>query len=107
MSILERTKGDFSTTQKFNLDISWKKIKFLGFCAVVGTRGHLSIDVPIGNYYYRIDIDEARVISFLGVQTRFRNPHLEACRHTKNLNSKFKLGVSCQSLYASPSSGDA
>ena len=43
------------------------------------------------------------VISFLGVrtdgrtdrrtdgQTRFWNPHMETCRHTKNFNSKLKI----------------
>ena len=35
------------------------------------------------NYYSRTDIDEAKVISFLGVrtdgQTRFWNPHMEKC----------------------------
>ena len=46
---------------------------------------------------------EAMMISFLGVrtdrrtdgrtdrQTRFWNPHLETCRHTKNFNSKLKI----------------
>ena len=37
-------------------------------------------------------IDEARVISFLGVrtdrQTRFWNPHMETCRHKKNFQLK-------------------
>ena len=37
------------------------------------------------------------MISFLGVrtdrQTRFWNPHMETCRHTKNFNSKLELAV--------------
>ena len=51
------------------------------------------------NYECRTDIDEAMVISFLGVQTdgqtdgqtRFWNPDMETCRHTKNFNSKLKI----------------
>ena len=35
------------------------------------------------------------MISILGVrtdrQTRFWNPHMETCRHTKNFNSKLKI----------------
>ena len=49
------------------------------------------------NYYCRTDIDEARAISFLGVRTdrhtRFWNPHLETCRHTKIFSSKLKLKI--------------
>ena len=38
-------------------------------------------------------------------RTRFWNPHMETCRHTKNFNSK--LVVSCRSLYASPEDWNA
>ena len=62
------------------------------------TREDLSIDVSITNVDL-IATDEAMVISFFGVraerrtdrQTRFWNPHMETCRHTKNFNSKLKI----------------
>ena len=63
------------------------------------------------HYYCKTDIDEARVISFLGVRT-------DSQTNSKNFNSKkkktqkistqiSKLRVSCRSLYASPDDGDA
>ena len=46
------------------------------------------------------DIDEAMVISFIGVrtdrQTGFWNPHMETCRHTKISTQSSNLGVSCR-----------
>ena len=71
--------------------------KFLGFpwCS---TREDLSIDVSITNVgliltklgwflfsgYEQMDRRTDR-------QTRFWNPHMETCRHTKNFNSKLKI----------------
>ena len=40
-------------------------------------------------------------------QTRFWNPHMETCRHTKISTQSSKLVVSRRSLYASPEYGDA
>ena len=53
---------------QFQTFLKNKKIKFLGIHDIASTHEDLSIDVPIncGN-----DIDEARVISFLGVETKF------------------------------------
>ena len=77
-----------------------KKNQVLGL-PCCSTREDLFIDVSITN------IDEDRVISFLGVRTDRLGFGIliimKTCRHTKNFNSK--LGVSCQSLYASRMTG--
>ena len=88
----------FGTSQNSILTFFGKKIEFLGFHAVALLK-NLAIDVSTSNYYCRTDNGEARVTSFLEVQTdrrtdrqtRFRNPHLETCRHTKTFNSKLKI----------------
>ena len=56
------------------------------------------------------DLDEARVISFLGVRTDRQNFRIIIWKHVdtqKNPVQNSKLEVSCRSLYASPEEGDA
>ena len=79
------------------------------------TREDLSIDVSITNAC-RTDIDEARVISFLGVRTDEQTDR-QTDRHgfgiliwkhvgTQKMSTQnSKLVVSCRSLYASPEVG--
>ena len=60
--------------------------------------------------YCRTDIDEAKVISVLGVRTDMilESSYGNMSAHKKfKLKAKIKLVVSCQSLYASPEDGDA
>ena len=82
----------FVKSQNSNFELFWKKNQIFGFpCR--STREDLSIDVSIANVGL-ILTKLYKVISFLGVrtdrQTWFRNPHMEACRHTKNFNSNLK-----------------
>ena len=90
-----------------------KKNQIFGFpwCS---TREDLSIDVSITNV--GLILTKLWWLSSLGVrtdgqtdrQTRFWNPHMETCRHTKNFSTQSsKLVVSRRSLYASPEVGDA
>ena len=92
----------FSTSQKFkskfNFDLFWKEIKFLGLYAVeeyaVLQSEDLSIDVSITNV--GLILTKQRWFLFSGYgqtnrQTRFWNPHMETCRYTKNLNWKLKI----------------
>ena len=71
-----------------------KKNQIFGFpwCS---TREDLSIDVSITNVGLILTKLGWFLSSFLGVQTdrqtRFWNPHMETCRHTKNFNSKLKI----------------
>ena len=93
---------------KFNFELFEKKNLIFGFpwCS---TREDLSIDVSITNVGL-ILTKLYSVISFLGVrtdertdrQTRFWNPHMETCWHTKNSTQSSKWGVSCRSLYTYP-----
>ena len=56
------------------------------------------------------DIDEARVISFLGVRTDTHDFGILIWKHvgTQKISTQSsKLVVSCRSLYASPDDGDA
>ena len=79
---------------KFNFDLIWKENQIFRF-SCCSTREDLSIYVSIITTVRLIAIDEARVISFLGVQTdnqrRFQNPDMETCRHTKNISTKLKI----------------
>ena len=61
-------------------------------------------------YYCKTDIDEARVISFLGVRTDRHGFGILTWKHvgTQKISTQSsKLVVSCRSLYASPEDGDA
>ena len=61
-------------------------------------------------YWCSTDIDEARVISFLGVRTDRHVFWILKWKHvgTQKISTQStKLGVSCRSLYASPEDGDA
>ena len=81
---------------KFNFDLFKKKIKFWRFHAVVLVKTFLL------NYYCRTDIDEVRVISFLGVRTDGQTDRhdfgIPIWRHvgTQKISTQSsKLGVSC------------
>ena len=70
----------------FNLDLFEKKI--YGFHAVVLVKTFLFIYHSLLQVrYWRIEGDF--FCQSTGRQTRFRNPHMETCRHTKNFSSKF------------------
>ena len=80
----------------------WKEIQIFGLLSC-STLKDLSIDVSITTVGLILTKPGWFLYSGYGQvdrQTRFWNPHMETCRHTKNINSK--LGVSCRSLYASP-----
>ena len=64
-------------------------LNFFGFpwCS---TRENLSIDVSITNVGLILTKLRWFLFSRCG-QTRFWNPHMETCRHTKNFNSKLKI----------------
>ena len=95
----------FVKSQNSNFELFWKKIQILGFpwCS---TREDLSIDVSITNVgliltklggflfsgYGQMDRQtDRRTDRRTDRQTRFWNPHMETCRHTKNFNSKLKI----------------
>ena len=85
----------------------FNKIKFLGFHAVgTSTREDSRPFHSCINYYCRTDIDEDRVISFLGLWTdrltQFRNPHLQFQLEDQN----WEL-ASYRSQYASQDDRDA
>ena len=93
----------FSTSQNLNFEPFFFKNQIFGF-PCCSTREDVSIDWSITNV--RLILTKLWWFLFSGYgqmetdrQTRFWNPHMEACRHTKNLNSK--LVVSFWSLYAS------
>ena len=86
---------------KLNFKLYWKKFGF-PFCGSYSWRPfHWCI-----NYYYRTDIDEAMVISFLGVRTdtvlESSHGNMSNCWHKKISTQNSKLVVSCWSLYAPP-----
>ena len=91
----------FVKSQISNFELFWKKNQIFGFpwCS---TREDLSIDVSITNV--GLILTKLRGFLFSGGgqtdgrtdgrtdrQTRFWNPHMETCRHTKNFNSKLKI----------------
>ena len=88
----------FVESQNSNFELFWKKKnQILGFpwCS---TREDLSIDVSITNI--GLTLTKLWWFLFSGYgqmdrrtdrQTRFWNPHMETCRHTKNFNSKLKI----------------
>ena len=91
----------FVKSQNSNFELFWKKNQIFGFpwCS---TREDLPIDVSITNVgliltklwwflfsgYGQMD---RRTDGRTDRQTRFWNPHMETCRHTKNFNSKLKI----------------
>ena len=66
----------YFSTSKFNLNFLWKKWKFL-----------------VSMLFYLVFIKYLVCPSVRGTdrQTRFWNPDMETCRHTKNFISKFKI----------------
>ena len=87
----------FVKSQNSNFELFWK-INQIFWIPCCSTREDLSIDVSITNVgliltklwwflfsgYGQMDRQTDR-------QTRFWNPHMETCRHTKNFNSKLKI----------------
>ena len=95
----------FVKSQNSNFELFWKKIQIFGFpwCS---TREDLSIYVSITNvgliltklWWYLFSgcgqadrQTDGRTDRRTDRQTRFWNPHMETCRHTKNFNSKLKI----------------
>ena len=87
----------FSTSQNSNFELFEKINQIFGF-PCCSTREDLSIDVSITNV--GLILTKLWWFLFLGYgqmdrqtdrQTRFWNPHMETCRHTKNFNSKLKI----------------
>ena len=86
----------FVKSQNSNFELFWKN-QIFGFpwCS---TREDLSIDVSITNVGLILTKLWWYLFSGCGQtdrqtdrQTRFWNPHMETCRHTKNYNSKLKI----------------
>ena len=107
-----RSYCEFQHKSKFNFDLFWKEIQIFGFTCW-STREDLSIDASITNMGL-ILIDEARVISFLGVRADGRiyihDFGILIWKHvgTQKISSQSsKLRVSCRSLYASPDDRNA
>ena len=99
----------FARSQNSNFELFWKKIQIFGL-PLCSTRENLSIDASITNV--GLILTKLRGFLFSGCgqtdgrtdgqtdgrtdgqtdrQTRFWNPHMETCRHTKNFNSKLKI----------------
>ena len=91
----------FIKSQISNFELFWKNIQIFGF-PLCSTRENLSIDASITNV--GLILTKLRGFLFSGCgqtdertdgrtdrQTRFWNPHMETCRHTKNFNSKLKI----------------
>ena len=53
------------------------------------------------------DIDEAMVISFLGVRTDRQGFGILTWKHVGTQTQSSKLVISCRSLFTSPEDGDA
>ena len=100
-ALRQKSKFEFRTFLKK------KKNLIFGF-PCCSTREDLSIDVLITNC--RTDIDEERMISFLGVRTDRHGFGILIWKHvgTQKISAQSsKLVVSRRSLYASPEVGDA
>ena len=87
----------FVESQNLNFELFWKKNQIFGFPSC-STREDLSIDVSITNVGLTLTKLGGFLYSGYGQmdrqtdrQTRFWNPHMETCRHTKNFNSKLKI----------------
>ena len=90
----------FVKSQNSNFELFWKKNQIFGFpwCS---TREDFSIDVSITNvgliltklwwYLFSGVRTDGQTDGQTDRQTRFWNPHMETCRHTKNFNSKLKI----------------
>ena len=91
----------FTKSQISNFELFWKKIQIFGF-PLCSSRENLSIDASITNVGLILTKLSGFLFSGCGQtdgrtdrrtdgQTRFWNPHMETCRHTKNFNSKLKI----------------
>ena len=87
----------FGKSQNSNFEFFWKINQIFGFpwCS---TREDLSIDVSITNVgliltklWWFLFSGYGQMDRRTDRQTRFWNPHMETCRHTKNFNSKLKI----------------
>ena len=99
---MDEAKVISALRQKSNFFEKKKKIG-IPWCS---THEDLSIDVSITNVGLTLTKLWRFLFSGYG-QTRFWNPHMETCRHTKISTQSSKLVVSCRSLYASREEGDA
>ena len=88
----------FVKKQNSNFELFWKKKNQIFGFPWCSTRKDLSIDVSITNV--GLILTKLGWFLFTGYgqmdrrtdrQTRFWNPHMETCRHTKNFNSKLKI----------------
>ena len=91
----------FVKCQNSNFELFWKKKTIFGF-PWRSTREYLSIDVSITNVgliltklwwflFSRYGQMDRQTDRRTDRQTRFWNPLMETCRHTKNFNSKLKI----------------
>ena len=90
----------FVKSQNSNFELFWKKNPILGF-PWRSTHEDLSIDVSITNVgriltklwylFSGCGQTDGQTDGRTDRQTRFWNPHMETCRHTKNFNSKLKI----------------
>ena len=83
----------FVTSQNSNFELFWKIFRIFGF-PCCSTRDDISIDVSITNA--GLILTKLWWLLHSGYrqtdrQTRFWNPHMETCRHTKTFNSKLKI----------------
>ena len=84
---------DFSSSAQVKIQCQtfWKKIQNFGFSSG-STREDLFIDVSITNV--GLILTKLWWFPFSGYgQTRFCNPHMETCRHTKNFKSKLQISA--------------
>ena len=88
----------FSTSQNSNFELFWKKKNQIFGLASCSTCEDLSIDVSITNVgliltklWWFLFSGYGQMDRRTDRQTRFWNPHMETCRHTKNFNSKLKI----------------
>ena len=84
----------FVKSQNSNFELFWKKKNQIFGFPWCSTREDLSIDASITNVGLILTKLGRFLFSGYGQtdgQTRFWNPHMETCRHTKNFNSKVKI----------------
>ena len=101
-----RVISAFRHKSKFEFRTFLKKFEFLGFHGVILGKTFLLMHQLLMKESVGQILTKLWLFLSSGYrQTGFWNPHMETCRHTKNLNSK--LVVSRRFLYASPEDGDA
>ena len=83
-----QVKTQNTNTNKIQFRTFKKSIFGFPWCS---TREDLSIDVSITNVGLILTKPDDFFSRGTDGQTRFWNPHMETCRHTKNFNSKLKI----------------